>query len=778
MINRQDIIKKQLSTEKPIQIVDDGHTITLLPARYVPVLNNPDTHLSINGFWRVKRWPFNTDESTLVSTSCDDTTWDELEQPGKVLYCDPEENPATVKKWNRITLEHIDFDDGAVIRRIVKIPTLWKNKRIYLRFDAIYPAGRVYCNGSFLGEHLSGLTPVEWNVTDFVEPGKAVTVAVRLLRRHKYVQMDMPRHALEFTGLAQDAYFHATEKVYISDYHLVSTLEESLTKGVIEGSISITNNGNKESPCTVTVSLTNPRIDQTAYVEERLNIKPGYKKDVLVKLEIEKPDLWNDEFPNLYDVNISLTVKGQQDQTAAYRTGFRKFILQNQRALLNGNPVKFRGVNHLTYHPEFGMYTPKEWLRRCLTLMKRANVNAIRTHFLPPPALVELCDELGIYLLQELPIDWGQDYVHNPDFLGPAMMRIDGAVRRDRHHVSLMVWSIGNENMPRNMTEHDDFYNHLHIFDELTETLDPTRPTMFPPPGPANKVKGILELRLGDVADTHYSFKLVREFNKTGKVTNPKTWEGDTLTCTRQEAIEQGWSGVWFSSEYGIMNMQPDLLNAPYLSILADTEEDPLSGKNTMQTFIDRLREEWGYMRDDPMCLGGAYFPWLCSGVGNNPWGWVRWGEDADWGVVTADLLPKPAFWAMRVLFSPVWFPEKVIWEDDRKEIEFEILNTYNNIDLKQCTLRTMMGRGGRWMGQMREWKDVSITCAPGKKAKVRIPIWNSNTREDLKNGAPAVCRCILLDPTGYRTITSDIIIVPRKIKKLETVISIGPDAE
>jgi hypothetical protein len=427
------------------------------------------------------------------------------------------------------------------------------------------------------------------------------------------------------------------------------------------------------------------------------------------------------------------------------------------------------------------MYTPREWLVRCLTLMKKANVNAIRTHFLGPRDLAEICDELGIYLLQELPIDWGTHYIHDPAWVGPALMRIEGGIKRDRHHPSVMVWSIGNENMPESAKVAEDGWNHLRIFHDFAKRLDPSRPTMFPPPGPANKIKGIFEVRVGNIADTHYSFKLAREFRQTGVAVNPRSWEADMEELTRAEAIQRGWSGVWFSSEYGVVNMMPDLMNAPYLSCIADKPEDILSYKSSMQVFIDRMRDEWGDMRRDPTCLGGAYFPWMCSGAGKgpegNPWGWVRWGEDADWGVVTADLLPKPFFWALRVLFSPVWFPERLEWEEGATELRFKITNHYNAINLKECTLRTMMGGGGKWMGFMNRFKDIPVECPPGVTREIRIPIWNEATMKALHQGQPVVCRCILVDPKDFRPITADIVVTPKNVNFAEGAMPLGPDA-
>jgi hypothetical protein len=778
LIDGDKLIRQQFRIREKAEITfEDGRQTTLAPVSRLPETDDESRRVSLAGNWQASRWPFSSGVEPLVAPDCDDGKWETLAQPGKVFYGDPEEDGSHTPDWNRVTLAHIDPEDGAVLRKRVSIPATWQGKRIHLRFNAVYPAGRFWLNGKYLGEHLSGLSPVEWDVTDLVKPGEDAVVAVRLLRRHAHVQLDMPRHALEFAGLAQEAFFHATEPVCIADYHLVNEVELKSLLGTLQGKVLIRNTTAAKKHIVLNLTLRNPRSGLIATVTKEADVGGGSDMSLPVTLKLKNAELWNDEFPNLYDVFLDLTVNGQERSRLAYRTGFRKFELKNQRPFLNGNPVKFRGVNHLTYHPEYGLHTPEAWLRQCLTLMKHANVNCIRTHFTGPKALANLCDELGIYLMQELPVDWGTHFIHDPEWVGPALHRLESLVRRDRHHPSVMVWSVGNENMPESAAVAEDGWNHLRIFDKLVKTLDPTRPTMFPPPGPANKIKGIFEVRHGDIADIHYSFKQIEEIRKTGKITNPNSWEADMKTLTRAEALKRGWSGVWFSSEYGIFNHQPDLLNAPYLLIINDLPEDPLCGKNSQQGFIDRMRREWGLMRDDPSCLGGAYFPWLCSGTGDNPWGWVRWGEDADWGVVTADLLPKPAFWALRVLFSPVQFSRRVIWKKGEKNIKVDLRNLYNQIDLKDCTLRVMMGKGGNYMGQMRMWKDIPVACAPGKKKTITIPLWNQPTREALESGAPIVCRCTVLDPTGFRPLTHDIIVVPEKRAKVDDIMPIGPDA-
>ena len=168
----------------------------------------------------------------------------------------------------------------------------------------------------------------------------------------------------------------------------------------------------------------------------------------------------------------------------------------------------------------------------------------------------------------------------------------------------------------------------------------------------------------------------------------------------------------------------------------------------------------------------------MCSGAGNNPWGWVYWGEDNDWGVVAADLTPKSFFWGLRALFSPVWFPERIVWRKGDKTLRFEAWNQYNAIDLKDCVLRTLMGGGGNWMGSLNNWKDVPVSCPPGEKREISIPIWNSGSMSALEDGNAIVCRCVLLDPKGFRPIMHDIIVMPEKLAaERDAAMPIGPDA-
>jgi len=747
IVDMDKLIARQLACQGPETVVfDSAHSTGLTPVRQTPVPLG--TVVSLDGLWKAV---YRKGGRTAL-----------IDMPGKVFYGDPEAEKGEIPNFDRVKLQHIDATDGARLSRTVEIPAAWAGKRIFLRFDAIYPGGDVYVQGRKLLEVRSGLTPSDVEITDLVTPGGTVEVAVDLIRRHKFIQLDMPRHALEYAGLPQPACLFAVDPAHITGHFLVPSLNADFTAGALSGEVTLSG----PAPLAVAVFDGDVQVATAEY--------PAADRHQ-VRLALRSPKLWNDEFPNLYSVRLTVG----DGSCYEFKTGFRRLEFTNGVPTLNGRFVKFRGVNHLTFHPEHGLYTPKDWLRRNLELMKKANVNCIRTHFTGPAALQELCDELGFYLLQEIPIDWGTNFIHDPEWMGPILHRVESVIRRDRHHPSLMVWSVGNENMPESKAASADGWNHLAGLDRFCHQLDPTRPTMFPPPGPANAIKGIFELRVGDIADTHYNFALAMEFMKSDRIANPRSWEADMETTTRAEALARGWSGAFFSSEWGIYNLIPDLLNNPAGNIIATYKgPGPMSGASTTQVFQDRLAVEWGFLRSEPTCLGGAFFPWMSASAGReNPWGWMRFGEDCDWGVVCADFTVKPEFWAMRRAFSPVQLPVRLAWRKGQEQLEFRVQNQFNAIDLTDCVFRAQIAHAGETA--MRKFFDLSVTGAPGEQARVRVPL-TADQRNLLDAGHALVLRLTLLRPDGFKFLVNETFIVPETesaAPAADLPLTIGPDA-
>ncbi len=761
----QEVIEKQLASKEPerLSFLNGKWETDITPVWREEWNDASEDSLSLCGEWRVSYSPFSASEEELVKREVFDDKWEKRNQPGKICIYDTEVCPDRYKDvygcngFDRVNMTHFTENDGAIIRKTVRIPESWENKEIILCFEAIYPASRIYLNGELLAEHTSGLTPIYINVTDKVKAGDEVLVAVRILRYHKYIRLDMPRHSSGFAGLAQPARFFAKERCRITGYYLPALFkEDNLKKGLLTGEIYIKNDLDENTTGEIQFTITAPdgtlakRVNFAAFMEAHSERK------LPIKILLPDPLLWNDEHPYLYTVTVTEYFKGQKPESYTFKKGFRHFAIKDCRATLNGNPVKFRGVNHLSYHPEGGIHTPTEWLRKSLELMKKANVNAIRTHYMGPTALSDLCDEMGFYLIQELPVDWGTHFIHDPEWVGQALMRLQSGVLRDRNRTCIHIWAIGNENMPESQAVENDGWMHLQLYNDFVKALSPDKYTMFPPPGPTKgPMLGRFELKVGDIADVHYSFKLAKQFLTEGKVSNPLSWEFNQEITTREEALANGWSGTWFASEYGLFSNNPDILYSPNdCSIIDDEKPVYPEDTTTLKVFHERLKREWGFMRNEPSCLGGTFFPWISGAsdsIEGHPFRWSVLSEDNDWGVVTPSLIPKPTFWALRSCLSPIDFPDEVKWDGKEEGFSMELWNQYNDINLNQCTVRVSD------LNTSNRWYDIPVDLAPGEKKDVFFPFWRGRHRKELNKGRAIKFRLYFIDPNGFITTTRDI---------------------
>ncbi|MEU7615355.1 glycoside hydrolase family 2 TIM barrel-domain containing protein [Micromonospora rifamycinica] len=158
---------------------------------------------------------------------------------------------------------------------------------------------------------------------------------------------------------------------------------------------------------------------------------------------------WSAEQPTLYDVTV--TAGGER---IALRVGFRTVAVVDGQLTVNGVPVLLRGVNRHEFHPELGRVVPAETMRTDLLLMKRHNINAVRTsHYPPTPAFLDLCDELGLWVVDECdlethgfePLGWRRNPSDDPQWGEAYLDRMRRMVERDKNHPSVIVWSLGNE---------------------------------------------------------------------------------------------------------------------------------------------------------------------------------------------------------------------------------------------------------------------------------------------------------------------------------------------
>jgi len=741
--------------EGPFTLSDQELRCDFFPANFIPE-NSDEERIDLFGPWKVLKWPFAGQEEDFIRNPGSADGWEEVDMPGPVHLRDPD-TPAP-KDYHNVKFSHVDAEDGALLYRKLNVPSglRMEGKIARLRLDGVFPRGAVYLNGRLLGVVETGLTPVEFDVTSFVVPGEALDVVIRLWRKGPYSRLDMPRWTLDYSGIHRAAYIKLIPRIHVDDLKIEQTLSDDMRDGVLKVRARVRNSSDIEAD----VSLDGELAGAEGNMSGSVVVGAGAREWIELSATVPDVNAWSPEKPHLYDLTMRLRrpEHGSILQTFEHRIGFRRFEIRDQRPLLNGRPAKVRGINFLSFVPGRGMAISREEIRRELELMRKANINGVRTHLSGSAELASLCDELGMFLIQEMPIDWAPDYVRDPEKLGGILLRLQGAVSRDRNHPSVLLWAVGNENFVHEEKNREIYVRHSHLLDRYIKTLDPTRYTMFPPPGPSAGLRGLLSVDLGDIADIHYSFKTIRRFNETDTLEFCTSWEAKKAmqSRTREELLQGQWTGVWFSSEYHLFNGHPDLHEAGYLSYIDDGESwRDAENLDMMDSFRLRLNREWGYMESDPTCLGGAYFNWKDAAVGEQ-WGWTQFGESSTYGIVTPWLTPKPTWWVIRTAFAPIKTPDDVTIDEPGKTVSFEVENQMSFTNLRECKVyaRACEGAGNSPGRDVKQWHILHPDIQPNSRGMITVPL--DREEKNFNNGTPVIIRLTFVDPRGFRIVTTD----------------------
>lgn len=233
--------------------------------------------------------------------------------------------------------------------------------------------------------------------------------------------------------------------------------------------------GNYPSPGkTYDVLFTLSTTDGKEVAKRQLTIPAHIATDREVSLtfRIENPNRWTAETPYLYNLKVELLEEGKTSHVRTERVGFRQITTEGGVFRINGQAVKLRGVNRHDEHPDVGRATTHEHWLQDITLMKEANINYIRmAHYTHAKGFIELCDEMGMYVGNEISLGGAGGLMYDPSFSGAVTERTYETVMRDINSPSIIYWSVGNE----------DPLTSLHMLSvRLTKALDPTRPILLP----------------------------------------------------------------------------------------------------------------------------------------------------------------------------------------------------------------------------------------------------------------------------------------------------------
>lgn len=372
----------------------------------------------------------------------------ELQGYGKCQYIN------TMYPWeghSELKPPYVDWEDNPVGSYVKEFETdaALKNKRLFLSFQGVESAFYVWVNGCFVGYSEDSFTPSEFEITDFVKDG-VNRLAVEVYKRSSASWIE-DQDFFRFSGIFREVYLYAVPECHVRDMFVHPGVLEDLKTG--ELTVDLTLEGSRKG--SVSALLTD-REGNTAAVWERMPAG----ENISFAGSVPEVHLWSGEDAFLYTLTVILyDEKGRIVEVVPQKLGFRRFEMKDRLMCLNGKRIVFRGINRHEFDVRRGRAVTEEDMLWDIRFMKRHNINAVRTcHYPNQSRWYELCDEYGIYLIDEANLEshgsWQKMGACEPSWNVPGSLqewkecvvdRAKSMLERDKNHASVLIWSCGNE---------------------------------------------------------------------------------------------------------------------------------------------------------------------------------------------------------------------------------------------------------------------------------------------------------------------------------------------
>ncbi len=410
-------------------------------------------------------------------------TWDNINVPGvwqlqgydTPYYLCASYPPAINTKKKQIP--SIDPNDNPVgsYRRTFTIPDMWAGRRVFIHFGAVKSAFYLWINGKKVGYSQGSMTPAEFNITKYLQDGENL-LAVQVYRYSDGTYLE-DQDMWFFSGIYRDVYLYAEPDVFIQDFHVRCDMDEAYRDSDLSIDMTIQNTRPEAADIMIEVHLADNDLPGLALAEKRALIAAETKSSILLQATINEPRKWTAETPNLYMILFTLKdTSGKIIEVKSIPYGFRVIEIKDEQICVNGRPILLKGVNRHDFDPDHGWAVPLERFHQDLGIMKKHNINAVRTsHYPDDPVFYELCDEYGLYVMDEADVEsHGVRHKNcpgsDPRWTKALVDRGRRMVLRDRNHSCVIMWSLGNEAGPG---------SNFLVMREAMLKCDPSRPIHY-----------------------------------------------------------------------------------------------------------------------------------------------------------------------------------------------------------------------------------------------------------------------------------------------------------
>lgn len=414
-------------------------------------------------------WKFILDDNSAYSGSAvDESAWSDVQLP---------HDWSTTLAWDPTVSGSAAHLPGGIgwYRKTFDVPSSYKGKRISILFDGIYHQSDVYVNGRHLGFRPYGFCSIEYDLTPYIVFGGKNVIAVRVDRKEK---QDVCRWYTG-SGIYRHAWLMVRNPVHIPTYGTyVTTPRVTEAQADVDIVTTLANKSGKQQSVTVAQRVIDAGGKTVAKSKIlKRSLAAGYSVDVKQTLAIGSPILWSQDNPYLYVMETTVKAGGKTVDTYRTTFGVRTFKFDPERGfILNGKQVKLKG---LCLHQDMGVLgtaVPDRGYEYRLEILKEYGCNAIRcAHNQPSPELLDLCDRMGLLVIDEAFDKWKSGY-YAKYFDDWWQRDLADMILRDRNHPSIILWSIGNE-VQEAWDEGNEGIERAKMLNDFVHKLEPTRPT-------------------------------------------------------------------------------------------------------------------------------------------------------------------------------------------------------------------------------------------------------------------------------------------------------------
>lgn len=641
--------------------------------------------LSLDGIWQFKL-ASDADAAQryqrFYEEGYDTSSWDRIKVPSN---------------WAILGFEQPSWVDGSEAEgfyvSVFTAPPEAREQRALLHFDSVWVCAEVWLNGQAIGRHDSGFTPFAIDVTELIRPGGQNRLAVRVRQQIPALQFKFDTNDdWALAGIYHSVWLEFMPRhLYISSVEVETDLDQAYRDAQLRARVLVSRNEPENyfhlsDPFVVRATLKDPNGSEIITRSVETRIRGGHNgNDVTTTLPVNCPRLWTAETPYLYQLDIELIRDGKVVHAWSDQVGFREVSTAGGILRINGRPVKLRGVARHDEHPDVGRATCYEHWLEDIRLMKAANINAVRTaHYPPAEGFIRLCDQMGLYVIEEIPLGYGGDRMDNPIFAAGMLLRIQETIQRDRNRPSVIIWSFGNE----------DPFTPLHRDGlRIIKGLDCTRPVLMP-------FRAELDLPSEvDILAPHYwlavdNDRLVAASDRPVIATEYTHALGpDDFGELKQrwQSIVRHPSGagamIWLWADQGLRRPKD---GRPIYDPLKDMDRYTRKGSE----LVRHSDAGQGYIYDTH----------------------GHWGAD---GIVDCNRSPQRDYWEVKAVYAPIRvLQERIPFVCGQGSVFIEVSNDYDFLDLSFARLQWRLYSDA----DLIQAGTMSVSAPPHTTATIQIP--------------------------------------------------------